>query len=120
MAVLGLLDGKQAFFAMKMSQLVTGDAPLSIDSQSSHEDDDAENLDDKAEKTEKSVFRDRIAAKLLKSKDEVDLRMMRLHGFFKSPPSSTTNLLSYLGVMTHLNRRFSQKIVDPPSSLFAL
>lgn len=68
----------------------------------------------KAERTKKSIFRERIAAKLIKSKDEVDLRMMRLHGILKGPPK--TNMLSYLGVMTHLNRRFSQKI--DPSSLF--
>ena len=113
MAVLGLLDGKQAFFAMKMSQLVTGDAPPSIDSQSSH--DDADNLD-KAERTKKSILTDRIAAKLIKSKDEVDLRMVRLHGILKSPPR--TNLLSYLGVTTLVNRRLSQRIDQ--SSLLVL
>ena len=73
-ALLGLLSGRQAFFATKMSQLVIRDKDqLSIeDSLNSDSDHNLHETEDEVKYKSTGMYSDRIAKSIILSKDKVE------------------------------------------------
>ena len=99
-AILGLLNHRQVFYATKMAQLVTFEqecASLSDeDSNISYSENDEKDFKGK-DRTNKSIYTDRIAKDLINSHDKVDKRMLKLHKIAENS-SKSTDLIDYLGV----------------------
>ena len=112
MAILGLLNRNQLFYASKMSQLVASDNDQrtkdNFDSDISFCEDEQQTLANNGQ-TKKSIFTDKIAKDLFYSRDKVDRRLLKLHKLAKQPPRRRTSLLGmleYLGVSTHIKGVF--------------
>ena len=110
LAIFGLLNRNQLFYASKMSQLVASNdyrTNENCDSDSSFCEDEQQLANSR--QTKKSIFTDKIAKDLAYSRDKVDRRLLKIHKMAKQPPSRRTkllDLLEYLGVQEHIKGAF--------------